>query len=113
VTSGYAAGTVFAAVVEFELFIPDCHTLKHKRAVLRPVLEGLQRRFRVSAAEVGQQDKWQRADIGIATVAGSHSHVLDVLDAVERFVWSFPEVEVLSQRRSWLETDDAPEHHRS
>jgi uncharacterized protein len=101
---------VFAAVVIFELFIPDCHTLKQKRAVLRPIVDGMQRRFRVSASEVAQHDKWQRADVGIATVSGSHAHVLDVLDAVERFVWSFPEVEVLSQRRAWLETDDAAEH---
>ena len=104
---------MFAAVVVFELFFPDCHTLKQKRAVLRPVLDGLQRRHRVAASEVACQEKWQRADIGVATVAGSHTHVVEVLDAVERFVWSFPELEVLAQRRSWLETDDAPEHPRT
>jgi uncharacterized protein YlxP (DUF503 family) len=77
--------------------------LKQKRAVVRPVVEGLQRRYRVSAAEVGMQDKWQRADIGVAVISGTESHVLDVLGEVERFVWSFPEVQVLEQRRSWLE----------
>jgi uncharacterized protein len=96
---------VFAAAVVFELFIPDCHTLKQKRAVVRPIVEGLRRRFRVSSAEVGQLDKWQRADIGIAVVAGSEGHVLEVLGECERFVWSFPEIEVLAQRRSWLEDD--------
>lgn len=109
----YAAGTVFAAVVVFELFIPDCHTLKQKRAVLRSVLDGLHRRHRVAVAEVGHQDRWQRADIGIATVSGSHAQVVEVLDAVARFVWSFPELEVLAERRSWLEPDDATEHHRA
>lgn len=104
---------MFAAVVVYELFIPDCHTLKQKRSVLRPIVEGLQRRFRVTAAEVGHQDKWQRADVGLAAVAGSHAHVLDVLDAIERFVWSFPEVEVLSERRTWVDTDDADEHRRT
>jgi uncharacterized protein YlxP (DUF503 family) len=96
---------VFAAAVVFELFIPDCHTLKQKRAVVRPIVDGLRRRFQVAAAEVDQLDKWQRADIGVAAVAGSHSHVLDVLGNVERFVWSFPEVEVLSQRRHWIDTE--------
>ena len=94
---------MFAAAVLYELFIPDCHTLKHKRAVIRPIVEGSQRRFRVAAAEVGQLDKWQRADIGVAAVAGGHSHLVDVLDQVERFVWSFPEIEVLSHRRTWME----------
>jgi uncharacterized protein YlxP (DUF503 family) len=31
-------------------------------------------------------------------------HVGEVLDNVERFVWSFPEVEVSSCERFWLET---------
>ena len=87
----------------FELFIPDCHTLKQKRAVIRPIIDGLHRRYRVASAEVGRHDKWQRADIGVAVVSGTEAHVLDVLGEVERFVWSFPEVEVLSQRRRWME----------
>lgn len=94
---------MIAAAVVFELFIPDCHTLKQKRAVVRPIVDGLHRRFKVSSAEVGMHDKWQRADIGVAVVAGSEAHVLDVLGSVERFVWSFPEVQVLDQRRSWFE----------
>lgn len=94
---------MYACAVTFELFIPDCHTLKQKRAVVRPIVDGLQRRFKVSSAEVGMQDKWQRADIGVAVVAATHAHVLDVLGSVERFVWSFPEVQVLDQRRSWFE----------
>jgi uncharacterized protein YlxP (DUF503 family) len=50
----------------------------------------------VAAAEVGFQDKWQRALLGIAAVSGESRHVTDVLTKVERFVWSFPEVEVLA-----------------
>jgi uncharacterized protein YlxP (DUF503 family) len=96
---------VHAAALRFELFIPDCHTLKQKRAVVRPMVDGLRRRYHVSSAEVGALDKWQRAEVGVAIVAGSHSHVLDVLAEVERFVWSFPEVQVLASHRSWLEED--------
>lgn len=94
---------MYAAAVVYELFIPDCHTLKQKRGVVRPIVDGLHRRFRVASAEVAQQDKWQRADIGVAVIADSESHVLDVLGQCERFVWSFPEIEVLAERRSWLE----------
>lgn len=96
---------MFAAAVVFELFIPDCHTLKQKRAVVRPIVDGLHRRFKVASAEVGMLDKWQRADIGVAVVAGTHAHALDVLAQVERFVWSFPEIQVLEQHRRWLEED--------
>jgi hypothetical protein len=97
---------VVVAALRFELFLPDCHTLKQKRAILRPILDGLRRRYRVASAEVGTLEKWQRADIGVAVVAGTEAHVLDVLGEVERFVWSFPEVEVLLARRFWLEEED-------
>ena len=96
---------MFAAAVRFELFIPDCHTLKHKRSVVKPIVDGLRRRYHVASAEVGELDKWQRADVGVAVVAGTEAHVLDVLGEVERFVWSFPEIQVLDAHRSWLEED--------
>jgi uncharacterized protein YlxP (DUF503 family) len=96
---------VFVVAVRFELFIPDCHSLKNKRAVVKPIVEGLRRRHHVAAAEVGQLDKWQRSDIGVSAVAGTEAHVLDVLGEVERYVWSFPEVQVLAMHRTWLEEE--------
>jgi uncharacterized protein len=88
-----------------ELHLPESRSLKAKRAVVKPILEGTRRRFMVAAAEVDHQDHWQRASLGMAAVAGSAAHVEEVLDQVERFVWSHPEVEVLEATRRWL--DDA------
>jgi uncharacterized protein YlxP (DUF503 family) len=53
---------------------------------------------------VGHQDLWQSAELGFAAVASTVGHVGEVLDSVERFVWSFPEVEVTSCERLWLES---------
>jgi uncharacterized protein YlxP (DUF503 family) len=91
--------------VRFDLHLPACHSLKEKRAVIKPILEGARRRFAVAAAEVGVQDKWQRAELGVAAVAATSSHAAEVLDVVERFVWSFPEVEVVDTERTWAELD--------
>jgi uncharacterized protein YlxP (DUF503 family) len=44
--------------------------------------------------------------VGVAVVSGSARHAQEVLDAVERFVWSFPEVEVIASDRDWLGTGD-------
>jgi uncharacterized protein YlxP (DUF503 family) len=70
--------------------------LKEKRAVIKPIIEGARRRYQVAAAEVDHQDKWQRAAIGVAAVASTAGHADEVLATVERFVWSFPEVEVIA-----------------
>ncbi|HZU72122.1 MAG TPA: DUF503 domain-containing protein [Acidimicrobiales bacterium] len=85
--------------------MPDSHSLKEKRAVLKPILEGTRRRFAVASAEVGHQDSWQRARLGIAAVAGTPSQVEAVLDGCERFVWSRPGIEVLAMQRHWLDME--------
>ena len=96
-------GTMHVGAIHFDLRLPQCHSLKEKRAVIRPILDGARTRYRVASAEVGSHDLWQRATLGVACVAGTPGHVEDVLDDVERFVWSFPEVEVVSAERVWAD----------
>jgi uncharacterized protein YlxP (DUF503 family) len=96
---------VHCAAVEIDLHIPESRSLKAKRAAVKPIVEGLRRRFAVAAAEVDHHDQWQRAGVGVAAVASTASHVEDVLDEVERFVWSRPDIEVLSMQRSWLDAE--------
>jgi uncharacterized protein YlxP (DUF503 family) len=73
---------------------------------MRPIIDGARRRFAVAAAEVGHQDAWHQATVGFAAVSSSAFHAAEVLDSVERFVWSFPEIEVLSSHRSWMSDED-------
>lgn len=94
-----------AAVLRVELRARQCRSLKDKRAVVRPILDGARNRFQVAAAEVGHQDSHQLATLGFSAVGGEVGHVVHVLDTVERFVWSFPEVEVLEAQRSWLDAE--------
>jgi uncharacterized protein YlxP (DUF503 family) len=90
-----------AAIVRFELHIPSSRSLKEKRAVVKPIVEGIRSRFSLSVAEVGFQDKWQRALIGFAVVSDSYGHAAEVVDTVERWVWSRPDVEVSSFEADW------------
>ena len=72
---------------------------------MKPLLDGLRRRYGVAAAEVGHQETWQRVALGVAVVSGTPHHATEVIDEVERFVWSHPELQVLSTSRSWLELE--------
>jgi uncharacterized protein len=81
------------------------HSLKEKRAVIRPILDGARNRYRVASAEVGAHDVWQRAVVGVSAVGATVGHVEEILDEVERFVWSFPEVEVVSAERMWADAE--------
>ena len=74
--------------------------------MVKPILEGARRRYQVAAAEVAHQDKWQRATIGFALVGADAGHLEEVLAAVERFVWSFPEADVLQTGVGFVPVDD-------
>lgn len=96
---------VHAAAISFDLHVPASRSLKAKRAVVKPIVEGLRHRFRVSVAETDHQNQWQRAEIGVALVAESNRHLQDVLDSVERFVAAAPDIELLDTHTAFLETD--------
>jgi uncharacterized protein len=97
--------TVHVLALTVELHLPQCHSLKEKRAVLNSMTDGARKRYAVAVAETDHQDTWQSAQVGFACVSGSTRHATDVVDEVERFVWSFPEAEVVDVRRDWLEVD--------
>ncbi len=86
-----------------ELHLPGCRTLKEKRAVVRPVVEGIRARHRVSVAEVDHQDEYRRSTVGVALVSGSVATCEQLADEIERFVWSRPDLEVVEIVRTWLE----------
>ena len=96
-----------------DLHLPVCRSLKEKRATVRPIIDGIRNRFAVAVAETDHQDLRQRAEIGVATVSSSAKVATQVVAEVERFVWSFPEVEVLSMHRYWAERDSGyfPDDH--
>ena len=85
--------------------MPASRSLKAKRATIRPIVDGLRHRFRISVAEVGHQDQWQRATVAVAVVAESEHRVRELLDAAERFVAGAPDVELLGTEVAWLESD--------
>jgi len=94
-----------ACVLTVDLRIPDSGSLKAKRSSVKHLVVACRSRFDVAAAEVGFQDQWQRSELGFAAVSGTPGQVESVLDSVERFVWSHPEVEVVGTSRAWLEAD--------
>ncbi len=88
-----------------DLRLPDAHSLKDKRSIVKTVLDGSRRRFQVAAAETAHQDEWQRAQLGFTAISSTARHTTEVIDQVDRFVWSFPELDVLATERTWLEID--------
>jgi uncharacterized protein YlxP (DUF503 family) len=97
---------MYTGILILDLLLGDVRSLKQKRAVVRPLVAELRRTYAVAAAEAGHLDLHRRAEIGVATVASTAGHCVEVLAAVERFVAARPELELLSARRQLVSADD-------
>ena len=81
-----------------ELFIPDGHSLKEKRQVLQSLKTRLRDKFNLSVAEVGDQDLWQKAILGMACLANESAHVNQVLDQAVNLIQSVPVIQLVRSR---------------
>ncbi|MEK7774061.1 MAG: DUF503 domain-containing protein, partial [Deltaproteobacteria bacterium] len=52
-------------ICRISLVIHGNASLKGKRQVLKSIIEKVRNRFNVSIAEVGDNDLWQRAELGV------------------------------------------------
>ena len=75
-------------VLQITLYLPENHSLKGKRAVLRSIKARVQSKFNVSVAEVEAQDIWQTIVLGVAQVGNNRDHVDRCLREVSDFVGS-------------------------
>jgi hypothetical protein len=92
-----------AAALRVELHLPTPQSLKEKRAVLRPFIEGIRRLGSYSVAEVGHHDLWQRAAVGVAIAAPDGRSLAMQISKLRRYLETQLEVEVLDVLISELE----------
>jgi hypothetical protein len=71
------------ALLSVELYMPSAQSLKDKRVVLRRLKDRLGA-LNVAVAEVAHQDLWQRAGLGVVTVASSDQMADETLSTVLR-----------------------------
>src|SRR5437763_16785190 len=67
-------------ILRLTLHVQGASSLKDKRQVVRKVVDRLRSRFNVAVGEVGENDIWQRAVIGIAGGSNDHSCGNEILD---------------------------------
>src|SRR5438270_7613657 len=73
-------------VLRLTLVVHGAQSLKEKRHAVRKITDRVRARYNVSIAEVGENDVWQRAVLGLTAVANDRSFVNEVLDKVVRDV---------------------------
>lgn len=75
-----------AGILRFTLRLPESGSLKDKRQVVRSTAQRIRNKFQVSVAEVGDNDAWQIATLGVACVTNTHRHCEEMLDEIVAYV---------------------------
>jgi uncharacterized protein YlxP (DUF503 family) len=73
-------------VCQLDFRIPENQSLKGKRHVIRKMIDRVRHQFNVAISEVGDNDLWQRGQIGICTVGNDRRHINSSLDKVIDFI---------------------------
>jgi uncharacterized protein len=73
-------------VLRLTLYIPENHSLKGKRQVLRAIKDRVRQKFNVSIAESDDHELWQRAELGICQVGSDRPFVDRALREVVNYI---------------------------
>ena len=83
-------------LLTLKLYLTGCYSLKEKRSRLQPLQTRLRKEFNVTVSEIGLQDVWQSAWIGVALVSNDSVHNEQVLNEVIKFVENnYPDEQIL------------------
>jgi uncharacterized protein YlxP (DUF503 family) len=86
---------MIVGVAAIEIQIHGSQSLKEKRGVVQSIGRRLRNRFNVAVAEVGGQDLWQRALLGVTAIGSDAGLVRSVLDRAVAFAEDTHLAEVL------------------
>ena len=98
---------VGACVVE--LHIEGSQSLKAKRGVIRSIVRRVRNQFNLAVSEIGGQDTWQYAALGLAAAGMDAATVRSVLERAGEFIEELHLARVLSAD---IEVVDLPHDER-
>ncbi len=98
---------MIVGALRIKLHLPESHSLKDKRQIVKSLLARARNDFAVASAEVGDTERWQVAELGFACVSESGAHVDEVLEKVARFIEATrPDLDVLESHTETMQLAD-------
>jgi uncharacterized protein YlxP (DUF503 family) len=89
------------AILKIALFIPQANSLKDKRRVIKSIKDRLRNGFNVSIAEVGDQDIWRSAKLGVAVISDDSSYANGVLSRIQDIMGSLKDAVLTHCELEW------------
>ena len=71
---------MIVGLVKMIVYLPEGHSLKEKRRILNIIKDRVKNKMNIVVSEVGDQDLWQKAEIGFAVVSNDTSFIDSVVN---------------------------------
>jgi len=87
---------LYVGIIQLTVVVAHSHSLKDKRMVVRRIKDRVRERVGVVVSEVGEQDSWQRSELGCAVTSADRQKALSLLDEVVRVAQSASDGQVVA-----------------
>jgi len=86
-------------VMKVELYMNDVFSLKEKRQIIKSIIERIKAKFKISVAEVSQNDIWKNAIIGVSVVSNDKTNVESIINKVFNFIENDSRIDIINCER--------------
>lgn len=89
---------MYVCICWFDLFLQgQPNSLKGKRQVLKSLKDRIWNKFRVSVAEVGKNNLWQRIELGISFVSNDKTLAEKMFSDIQNSIYAESDLEIVDQ----------------
>ena len=92
----------FVTLLTIELVIPHAQSLKDKRREVRGLKDRIRNKFNASVAEVGYQNKWQRAVLAVCLVGSDKRQLVSDTARIRTLCEEATDVVITAIDQEWL-----------
>lgn len=85
-------------ILKIQMHLGEGHSLKEKRKVVKSIVGKVRSRFNAAIAEVGENDKWQLIELGLAAVGNDKRHIDSSLSNILDFIDSLYLAEIVETK---------------
>ena len=93
-------------VCRVTLMVPESHSLKEKRMVLRRIKDRVHNKFNCAIAEVGDQDDWQSAELGFAVVSNELGFTQSMVQKILQFIEDLAIAKITDDEQDYVQYGD-------
>jgi uncharacterized protein YlxP (DUF503 family) len=94
-------------VCRLTLLMPESHSLKQKRMVLRRIKDRTRQKFNLAIAEVALNDQWQSAQLGFAVLANERRFVETMVARICSFVEAMALAKIADEEKDFITYGEA------